>query len=119
MLPIDSQTAASVALSPWTRDVGQMVASPGDLYDLVEQPRRDMNTFDGLGNFAERRDEQNLPARDPPVEAMPNLWPLYRMRVEQSVKMTPTLPQWANGAVIGGWAILAGPFSRQARRPDS
>jgi membrane-associated phospholipid phosphatase len=108
MLPFDSQNTASVGLSPWTRDVGQMVASPGDLYDLVEQPRRDMNTFDGLGNFAERRDEQNLPAVNPPVDAMPNLWPLFRMRVEQSVSTTPTLPQWANGVVLGGGAILAG-----------
>jgi membrane-associated phospholipid phosphatase len=108
MLPHDTQATASVALSPWTRDVGQMVASPGDLYDLVEQPRRDMTTFDGLGNFAERSDEQNLPAVNPPVDAMPNLWPLFRMRVEQSVKTTPTLPQWANGVVIGGGAILAG-----------
>jgi membrane-associated phospholipid phosphatase len=108
MLPSDSQAAASIALSPWTRDVGQMVASPGDLYDLVEQPRRDMNTFDGLGNFAERADEQRLPAVNPPVDAMPNPWPLFRMRVEQSVKSTPTLPQWAEGAVIGGGAIVAG-----------
>jgi membrane-associated phospholipid phosphatase len=108
MLPSDTQATAGVALSPWTRDVGQMVASPGDLYDLVEQPRRDLNTFDGLGNFAERRDEQNLPAVNPPVDAPPNPWPAFRMRVEQSVKSTPTLPQWANGAVIGGGAILAG-----------
>jgi membrane-associated phospholipid phosphatase len=108
MLPSDTQASAGVSLSPWTRDVGQMVASPGDLYDMVEQPRRDMNTFDGLGNFAERRDEQNLPAVNPPVDAMPNLWPLFRMRIEQSVKTTPTLPQWANGAVIGSGAILAG-----------
>lgn len=108
MLPFDSQNSASVALAPWTRDVGQMVASPGDLYDLVEQPRRDLNTFDGLGNFAERRDEQNLPAVNPPVDVMPNPWPLFRMRVEQSVKSTPTLPQWGNGAIIGGGAILAG-----------
>jgi hypothetical protein len=106
MLPFDSQNMASVALSPWTRDVGQMVASPGDLYDLMEQPRRDMTTFDGLGNFAERRDEQNLPAVNPPVNAMPNPWPLFRMRVEQSVKSTPTLPQTANGAILGGGAIL-------------
>jgi membrane-associated phospholipid phosphatase len=108
MLPMDTQATASVALAPWTRDVGQMVASPGDMYDLVEQPRRDLNTFDGLGNFAERRDEQNLPAVNPPVDAMPNPWPLFRMRVEQSVKTTPTLPQWANGVVLGGGAILAG-----------
>lgn len=108
MLPMDTQTNAGIALSPWTRDVGQMVASPGDLYDMVEQPRRDMTTFDGLGNFAERRDEQKLPAVNPPVDAMPNPWPLFRMRVEQSVKTTPTLPQWGNGAIIGGGAILAG-----------
>jgi membrane-associated phospholipid phosphatase len=108
MLPYDTQATAGVALSPWTRDVGQMVSSPGDLYDLVEQPRRDLNTFDGLGNFAERRDEQNLPAVNPPVDAMPNPWPLFRMRVEQSVKTTPTLPQWGNGVIIGGGAILAG-----------
>ena len=107
MLPADTQATAGVALAPWTRDVGQMVASPGDLYDLVEQPRRDMNTFDGLGNFAERRDEQNLPAVNPPVDALPNPWPLFRMRVEQSVKSSPTLPQWAEGATIGGGAILA------------
>jgi membrane-associated phospholipid phosphatase len=108
MLPLDSQATASVALSPWTRDVGQMVASPGDLYDLMEQPRRDLNTFDGLGNLAERRDEQNLPAVNPPVDTVLNPWPLFRMRVEQSVSTTPTLPQWANGVVLGGGAILAG-----------
>lgn len=108
MLPMDTQATAGVALSPWTRDVGQMVASPGDLYDMVEQPRRDMTAFDGLGNFAERRDEQNLPAVNPPIDAMPNMWPLFRMRVEQSVSTTPTLPQWANGVVLGGGAILAG-----------
>ena len=108
MLPTDTQANAGISLSPWTRDVGQMVASPGDLYDMVEGPRRDLTTFDGLGNFGERRDEQNLPAVNPPVQAPPDPWPLFRMRVEQSVSTTPTLPQWANGAVIGGGAILAG-----------
>jgi membrane-associated phospholipid phosphatase len=108
MLPFDSQNTAGIALAPWTRDVGQMVASPGDLYDMVEQPRRDMTTFDGLGNFAERRDEQNLPAVHPPVSAMPNLWPLFRMRVEQSFNTGPTPPDWAKGAAVGGGAILAG-----------
>ncbi|WP_290368543.1 YjbH domain-containing protein [Massilia sp. Bi118] len=108
MLPMDSQANAGIGLSPWTRDVGQMVASPGDLYDLFEQPRRDLTTYDGLGNFAERRDEQNLPAVNPPVRPMPNMWPLFRYRVEQSFSNTPTLPQWANGTILGGGAILAG-----------
>jgi membrane-associated phospholipid phosphatase len=106
MLPMDSQANAGIALSPWTRDVGQMVASPGDLYDLVEQPRRDLTLYDGLGNFAERRDEQNLPAVNPPVRALKNPWPEFRWRVEQSFSDTPTLPQWARGTALAGGAIL-------------
>lgn len=108
MLPMDSQATAGIGLSPWTRDVGQMVASPGDLYDLFEQPRRDLTTYDGLGNFAERRDEQNLAAVNPPVRSMPNMWTLFRYRLEQSFSNTPTLPQWAKGTVLGGGAILGG-----------
>jgi membrane-associated phospholipid phosphatase len=108
MLPMDSQTTAGIGLSPWTRDVGQMVASPGDLYDIVEQPRRDLASFDGLGNFAERADEKGLAAVNPPVRAMTNPWPEFRWRLEQSVSTTPTLPQWAKGTVMGGGAILAG-----------
>lgn len=66
MLASDSQATSGFAIAPWTRDVGQMVASPGDLYWMLESPRRDMSTFDGLGNFAERADEQKLPAVNPP-----------------------------------------------------
>jgi hypothetical protein len=108
MLPSDTQASAGMMLSPWTRDVGQMVTSPGDLYDLFEQPRRDITTYDGLGNFAERRDEQNLAAVNPPVRPMTNPWPIFRWRLEQSFSNTPTLPQWAKGTVLGGGAILGG-----------
>ncbi|WP_296949178.1 YjbH domain-containing protein [uncultured Massilia sp.] len=108
MLPMDSQASAGVALSPWTRDVGQTVASPGDLYEIFEDPRRDLTTYDGLGNFAERADEQNLPAVRPPVRPIGNPWPQFRWRLEQSVSTTPTLPEWAKGTVLGGGAILAG-----------
>lgn len=108
MLPMDSQANAGIALSPWTRDVGQMVASPGDLYDLMEQPRRDLTLYDGLGNFAERRDEQNLPAVNPPVRPLKNPWPEFRWRVEQAASTTPTLPEWAKGTAVAGGVILAG-----------
>ena len=37
MLTTDTRERANLALSPWTRDVGQMVVSPGDLYRLVER----------------------------------------------------------------------------------
>jgi len=38
LLTRDTQATASFQLSPWTRDVGQMVASPLDLYRAVERP---------------------------------------------------------------------------------
>jgi len=38
MLTKDTRANAGFALSPWTRDVGQMVKSPGDLYQILEEP---------------------------------------------------------------------------------
>lgn len=108
MLPSDSQAHAGFSLSPWTRDVGQMVASPGDLYDLFEDPRRDLTAYDGLGNFAERKDEQHLDVIAQPVRGMPDAWPRFRWRLQQSVSTTPTLPQWAQGTLLAGGAIAAG-----------
>ena len=107
MLPSDTQANAGFSLSPWTRDVGQMVASPGDLYDMIEQPRRDLNAYDGLGNFAERPDEANLPSVARPDVAPADVWPRFRARIEQSVSSTPTLPQWAYGTTLAGGAVLA------------
>lgn len=37
MLTKDTQQTASLSLAPWTRDVGQMVESPGDLYRMFER----------------------------------------------------------------------------------
>lgn len=108
MLPSDTQAIAGFAISPWTRDVGQMVGSPGDLYELFEDPRRDMNAYDGLGNFAERKDEQQLDAIAQPVRGLPDAWPRFRWRLQQSVSTTPTLPQWAQGTLLAGGAIAAG-----------
>jgi membrane-associated phospholipid phosphatase len=108
MLPSDSQAVAGFTLSPWTRDVGQMVASPGDLYELFEQPRRDMTLFDGLGNFAERPDEQNLAAVNPPIRTLPSPWPAFRWRLEQSMSSAPSLPTWVQGTALAGGAVLAG-----------
>ncbi|MFC5461628.1 YjbH domain-containing protein [Massilia niabensis] len=108
MLLSDTQSTAGFAISPWTRDVGQMVASPGDLYEIMEDVRRDLVTVDGLGNFAERKDEQNHPGVNPALRTMPSPWPEFRWRVEQSVSTSPTLPQWAKGTMLAGGAVLAG-----------
>jgi membrane-associated phospholipid phosphatase len=85
-----------------------MVSSPGDLYDLFEQPRRDMTSYDGLGNFAERADEQNLAAVNPPVRPIPSPWPAFRWRLEQSRSSMPTFPQWAQGTALAAGAVAAG-----------
>ena len=37
MLTKDTQARSTLSLAPWIRDVGQMVVSPGDLYDLFER----------------------------------------------------------------------------------
>lgn len=107
MLPMDTQASAGFAISPWTRDVGQMVLSPGDLYDLIEQPRRDLHSYDGLGDFGERPDQRALPAverLDPPLT---NPWPAFRMRLEQSGEKAPPLSDWVRGAGLAGGAVLA------------
>jgi membrane-associated phospholipid phosphatase len=106
MLPVDSQASAGMMLAPWTRDVGQMVASPGDLYEMVEQPRRDFYNYDGLGNFAERADEQNLPAVAQPTRLPPHAWSVFRMRLEQSAAASPPLADWVSDAALGGAAVL-------------
>jgi hypothetical protein len=107
MLPSDSQANAAFALAPWTRDVGQMVASPGDLYEMIEQPRRDLHNYDGLGNFAERADEQNLPAVAFPDRPLPQAWPAFRLRLEQSAAASPPLSDWVIGTGLAGGAVLA------------
>jgi hypothetical protein len=38
MLTRDTQAMARFSIAPWTRDVGQQVQSPGDLYTIVEDP---------------------------------------------------------------------------------
>jgi membrane-associated phospholipid phosphatase len=108
MLPSDTQATSGIGISPWTRDIGQMVASPGDLYDLFEQPRRDMTSYDGLGNFAERADEQNLAAVNPPVRPIQSPWPVFRWRLEQSRSSMPTFPQWVQGTALAAGAVATG-----------
>lgn len=107
MLPMDTQANAGFAIAPWTRDVGQMVLSPGDLYDIMESPRRDLHSFDGLGNFGERPDESNLPAVTRPQAPLVNPWPAFRMRLEQSQQSAPPVSDWLRGTAVAGGAVLA------------
>lgn len=53
LLTKDTRTTAGFSLAPWTRDVGQMVASPGDLYRLVEFNRPNSDEIDPLTGFGQ------------------------------------------------------------------
>jgi membrane-associated phospholipid phosphatase len=57
MLTRDTQATGGFSLEPWTRDVGQMVQSPGDLYDMVERPLWNLNDQDGLVNLGDTNDD--------------------------------------------------------------
>jgi membrane-associated phospholipid phosphatase len=107
MLLSDTQATANIAIAPWTRDVGQMVQSPGDLYDMIEKPRRDMSIFDGLGNLGERPDEQALATTYLDPRPLVSPWPAFRLRVEQAASSTPTAPEWLKGGAVAGGAVLA------------
>ena len=48
MLTRDTQAAPTISIAPWTRDVGQMVISPGDLYEMLEPAYINMHDRDGL-----------------------------------------------------------------------
>jgi hypothetical protein len=57
MLTYDTQAVADLSLSPWTRDVGQMVKSPDDLYERLEEPLiRDFQQRDRLSGFGDVND---------------------------------------------------------------
>jgi len=62
LLPNDTRVVTGFALSPWTRDPGQMVNSPVDLYQMLEKPLMlDLHDRDGLVRFGDVEDDYNLP----------------------------------------------------------
>lgn len=52
MLPNYSKQKAAVALSPWSRDIAQMVNNPADLYTLLEEDWRNVRVQNGLERLA-------------------------------------------------------------------
>jgi hypothetical protein len=58
LLTKDTQVTSPMSISPWTRDVGAMVASPLDLYRLMEKPLvLDPHDHDGLVMFGDTDDD--------------------------------------------------------------
>lgn len=77
MLTRDTQAAGGFSLAPWTRDVGQMVASPGDLYRMAERPLSNLNEQDGLTWFGDFNDDP-YSAEPPNALARSANWEAFR-----------------------------------------
>ncbi len=68
LLPADTRMTTGFSLAPWTRDPGQMVYSPVDLYQMLEKPMMlDMQDRDGLVRFGDVEDDTNLPYLGSPM----------------------------------------------------
>jgi len=68
LLPSDSRVVTGFSIAPWTRDPGQMVNSPVDLYQMLEKPLMlDMHKYDGLVRLGDGEDDYNLPYLGSPM----------------------------------------------------
>ncbi len=57
LLTRDTQAKSRGSIRPWTRDVGQMVVYPNDLYRMFEDSLLDINDQDGLARFGDLNDD--------------------------------------------------------------
>ena len=104
MLTKDTQAASGFSLSPWTRDVGQMLYSPGDLYEIMRKPLlKGIFEKDGLHRFGDVDDD--YPRREPHTFFdMPHgkmAWDDTR-RIVQSV----ATPEFWGGVAVAGALVL-------------
>jgi membrane-associated phospholipid phosphatase len=68
LLPNDTKVTTGFSLQPWTRDVGQMVNTPVDLYTTLEKSLMiDMHKSDGLVRLGDVEDDYNLPYLGSPM----------------------------------------------------
>lgn len=115
----DTQATAFFSLAPWTRDVGQMVASPADLYAVVERPllrgvmRGDRLT--GLGDV-----DDDYPLHTPTTFFEQPHFTLALRDAGRIGKSFATREFWDGAAVVGlliGAAALADrPVDKQVKR---
>jgi hypothetical protein len=114
MLTRDTNATAGIALAPWTRDVGQMVASPLDLWGLVERPVRQMHEQDGLVRFGDRDDNYDLPSLG---TGQDRRWPDFMAQDLVGVRQASGQVDWLKTAVVGaGITVGAMALDKRADR---
>lgn len=115
LLTRDTQGRALFAIAPWTRDVGQMVVSPGDLYALMEKPLvLDIHEHDGLSMFGDREDDYHVPPTrtifDRPVRKE------LARDVQDTKRVLADERTWRAIGVGAGLTLLSSAFDRRADR---
>jgi len=112
MMTRDTQAVAGFAIAPWTRDVGQMVVSPGDLYSILERPVLQMHMRDGLVKVGDRDDDYDLPALGAPYDRR---WPDFLGDDYYSSRRAAGGVDWMKTILAGTAMTLASaPFDKEA-----
>ena len=115
MLAKDTRATASLSLAPWTRDVGQMVVSPGDLARLMEPNVFDRHDLDGLRRFGDMEDDYHLP------ELGARRWPVFLADDARAMGRVSSEASWVDAIALGTGLVLASaaldkPIDRYAAR---
>ena len=105
MLTKDTRATANFSLAPWTRDVGQMVQSPGDLARIFERQVRDLHERDGLRHFGDMEDDYDLPNLG--TGPRDRVWPDFVAEDTVGMGRASGRVDWVDAAVLGA-ALLAG-----------
>ncbi|TMH87072.1 MAG: phosphatase PAP2 family protein, partial [Betaproteobacteria bacterium] len=119
LLPNDTRLVTGFALSPWTRDPGQMVNSPVDLYQMLEKPLMlDMHDRDGLVRLGDGEDDSNLPYLGSPMWDRPfeNLGRMTARDFSDGARALGSSGAWET-ALLGAGAVLGSAvFDRRISR---
>lgn len=114
LLPYDTQASAGFSIAPWTRDVGQMVASPGDLYEMVERPLfRNVYFHDGLSQLGDVPDDYHLPSLGTSVFERP-LWSIAKKDAVSTATTFGSANTWRNIGVGLGLIWASSRFDKRA-----
>ncbi|MFY9260325.1 MAG: YjbH domain-containing protein [Gallionella sp.] len=103
LLTKDTQSTVKMPISPWTRDVGQMVASPSDLYDMMESTYTNMHDRDGLQYFADLDDSYDMSRSANVFDRLQWSWDKDPKRAWKTLKSANTW--WNTGLALGAVAL--------------
>jgi len=108
LLPNDTKLVTGFSLAPWTRDPGQMVNSPVDLYQMLEKPLMlDMHDRGGLARLGDMEDDYNLPYLGSPLWDRPfeNLGSMTLRDWGEGASALGSSSAWET-ALLGAGAVL-------------